>query len=92
MLATELADQLPSMSGDERMSALLPHTRASFKIQDVIPKSHLANFKLSDDEMRLIVPDDQHHGTTDDVTASQQRDQRQRFGMLVRAVDSTTNN
>lgn len=32
MMASELADQLPSKITDE-MTVLLPHTRASFKIQ-----------------------------------------------------------
>ncbi|TKR70787.1 hypothetical protein L596_022764 [Steinernema carpocapsae] len=57
MMATELSDQLPPMSTKD-LSVVLPHTRASFKIQDVIPKSHLAAFKLTDQEMQLIKPED----------------------------------
>ncbi|KAI6236016.1 Bestrophin-like protein [Aphelenchoides besseyi] len=57
MMAVDVADQLPQ----ERSVAFdpqLPHTRASFKIQDIIPKSHLAGFVISDDEMKLIKPEE----------------------------------
>ncbi|KAK0409208.1 hypothetical protein QR680_004404 [Steinernema hermaphroditum] len=57
MMATELADQLPPMSTKD-LNVVLPHTRASFKIQDVMPKSHLAAFKLTETEMQLIKPED----------------------------------
>lgn len=41
MMATELADQLPSVPGIQ-MRPILPHTRASFKIQ-VITREMTAN-------------------------------------------------
>ncbi|PAV71868.1 hypothetical protein WR25_12486 isoform B [Diploscapter pachys] len=56
-MATEMADQLPNIHG-VRMLKFIPHTRASFKIQDVIPKSHLASFRLPENEMKLIKPED----------------------------------
>ncbi|VDN59744.1 unnamed protein product [Dracunculus medinensis] len=57
MIATDLADQLPSIS-KQTINITLPHTRASFKIQDVIPRSHLSNLKLSENEMELIKPEE----------------------------------
>uniref|UniRef100_A0A914MJB8 Bestrophin homolog n=1 Tax=Meloidogyne incognita TaxID=6306 RepID=A0A914MJB8_MELIC len=57
MMASELADQLPSKITDE-MTVLLPHTRASFKIQDIIPKGSLADFQITAKEMQLIRTDE----------------------------------
>uniref|UniRef100_A0A914UQ25 Bestrophin homolog n=1 Tax=Plectus sambesii TaxID=2011161 RepID=A0A914UQ25_9BILA len=84
MIASDVADQCPKVA-EETVKHLteLPHTRASFKIMDVIPKSHLSSFKLSDDQMQLIKPDD--------LTPAQmeQRQQRLKLGGFVRAVDAT---
>jgi hypothetical protein len=57
MMASELADQVPSKITDE-MAVTLPHTRASFKIQDIIPKGHLADFQISPKDMQLIRTDE----------------------------------
>ena len=83
MMATDIADQCPTV-GDESAIDTIPHTRASFKIQDVIPKSHLASFRLSDNEMQLIKPED----IEDENKQSAAKGQRQRLGMLVRAIDA----
>ncbi len=56
MMASELADQLPSQN-EHRMDPHLPHTRASFRIQDIIPKSHLAAFRMNRNDMQLIRPE-----------------------------------
>jgi hypothetical protein len=53
MMAVDIADQLPEERNVD-FDPQLPHTRASFKIQDIIPKSHLADFSLSNEEMQLI--------------------------------------
>ncbi|KAI6176378.1 Bestrophin-like protein [Aphelenchoides bicaudatus] len=53
MMAIDVADQLPEERNVE-FNPQLPHTRASFKIQDIIPKSHLADFELTNEEMQLI--------------------------------------
>uniref|UniRef100_A0A1I7XME3 Bestrophin homolog n=1 Tax=Heterorhabditis bacteriophora TaxID=37862 RepID=A0A1I7XME3_HETBA len=83
MMATELADQCPEVGAP--MHKMIPHTRASFKIQDVIPKSHLASFKLSENEMKLIKPEDIEET---ERLLEEKRGQRQRLGVLVRAMDS----
>ncbi|MFH4980865.1 hypothetical protein AB6A40_007574 [Gnathostoma spinigerum] len=57
MMASPLADQLPPIR-KPHMGMLIPHTLASFKIQDVIPRGHLEDFKLSDSDMRLITPEE----------------------------------
>uniref|UniRef100_A0A915EIE7 Bestrophin homolog n=1 Tax=Ditylenchus dipsaci TaxID=166011 RepID=A0A915EIE7_9BILA len=57
MMATELADQLPSKISHD-LTVQLPHTRASFKIQDIIPKSHLSDFSLTLKDMQLIRPEE----------------------------------
>jgi len=57
MIASELADQMPSQV-DTRMDTELPHTRASFKIQDIMPKSHLSDFRLTNRDMMLIHPEE----------------------------------
>ncbi|CAP28972.2 Protein CBG09639 [Caenorhabditis briggsae] len=83
MMASELSDQLPSIGAP--MVPAVPHTRASFKIQDVIPKSHLAGFKLSDAEMKLIKPEDleEHERLLEETKVTN----RQRLGTLVRAIE-----
>ncbi|EGT48533.1 hypothetical protein CAEBREN_21490 [Caenorhabditis brenneri] len=83
MMASELADQLPSIGAP--MVPAVPHTRASFKIQDVIPKSHLAGFKLSEAEMKLIKPEDleEHERLLEETKVTN----RQRLGTLVRAIE-----
>ncbi|CAI5453047.1 unnamed protein product [Caenorhabditis angaria] len=83
MMATELADQLPSI--DQPMYPTIPHTRASFKIQDVIPKSHLAGFELTEHDMKLIKPEDleEHEKLLEETRAAN----RNRLGTLVRAMD-----
>ncbi|KAE9413600.1 hypothetical protein Angca_006233 [Angiostrongylus cantonensis] len=87
MMATELADQCPDVGAP--MEKLIPHTRASFKIQDVIPKSHLAAFKLSEKEMKLIKPEDIEE--TEKLIA-EKKGQRQRHGFLVKAMDEAKRN
>uniref|UniRef100_A0A915PLS9 Bestrophin homolog n=1 Tax=Setaria digitata TaxID=48799 RepID=A0A915PLS9_9BILA len=80
MMATNLANQLPTISKNG-MCALLPHTKASFKIQDVIPKSHLMDFKLTEDEMKLI--------QLDELVVKNENDKakiKQKPGLLSRAV------
>lgn len=57
MMAVDVADQLPDNSNID-FNPQLPHTRASFKIQDIIPKSHLADFELTEREMQLIKPEE----------------------------------
>ncbi|GMS82142.1 hypothetical protein PENTCL1PPCAC_4317, partial [Pristionchus entomophagus] len=83
MMATDLADQCPTV-GSIDLIKTIPHTRASFKIQDVIPKSHLASFRLSDNEMQLIKPED----IEDENRAAEAKGQRQRLGGLVRAIEA----
>lgn len=99
MMATDLADQCPDVGPP--MQKLIPHTRASFKIQvkqhiqtriwhniillqDVIPKSHLASFKLTENEMKLIKPEDIEES---ERFLEEKKGQRQRLGVLVRAMD-----
>ncbi|KAI6218835.1 Bestrophin-like protein [Aphelenchoides fujianensis] len=57
MMAVDVADQLPDGRPTE-FDPELPHTRASFKIQDIIPKSHLADFSISDEDQQLIKPEE----------------------------------
>ncbi|KAI6187563.1 Bestrophin-like protein [Aphelenchoides besseyi] len=57
MMAVDVADQLPQ-EREVAFDPQLPHTRASFKIQDIIPKSHLAGLSISNDEMKLIRPEE----------------------------------
>uniref|UniRef100_F1L7E8 Bestrophin homolog n=1 Tax=Ascaris suum TaxID=6253 RepID=F1L7E8_ASCSU len=88
MMATELADQLPTIS-QNNLNMVLPHTRASFKIQDVIPKSHLSSFKLSKNEMEVIKPEELEETEALLHDRNEKRTtQRQRLGVLVRAIDS----
>ncbi|EYC34529.1 hypothetical protein Y032_0001g455 [Ancylostoma ceylanicum] len=82
MMATDLADQCPDVGPP--MQKLIPHTRASFKIQDVIPKSHLASFKLTENEMKLIKPEDIEES---ERLLDEKKGQRQRLGGLIRAMD-----
>lgn len=56
-MASDVADQLPEERNVD-FNPQLPHTRASFKIQDIIPKSHLADFDLTSEEMQLIRPEE----------------------------------
>ncbi|CAJ0586480.1 unnamed protein product, partial [Mesorhabditis spiculigera] len=84
MMATELADQLPDVGG-LNMHPIIPHTRASFKIQDVIPKSHLAAFRLSENEMQLIRPEVLDEEAR--LIEEEKKGQRLRLGGLVRAID-----
>ncbi|EPB79421.1 hypothetical protein ANCCEY_01471 [Ancylostoma ceylanicum] len=88
-MATDLADQCPDVGPP--MQKLIPHTRASFKIQnngdllqDVIPKSHLASFKLTENEMKLIKPEDIEES---ERLLDEKKGQRQRLGGLIRAMD-----
>jgi len=53
MMASELADQLPSQCSGE-MSIILPHTRASFKIQDVVPKGSLYGYDISEKDQQVV--------------------------------------
>uniref|UniRef100_A0A0K0FVE9 Bestrophin homolog n=1 Tax=Strongyloides venezuelensis TaxID=75913 RepID=A0A0K0FVE9_STRVS len=53
VMATELADQLPPLS-EAAMNPNIPHTRASFKIQDIMPKNHLSGFQLTNREMEMV--------------------------------------
>ncbi|VDM26033.1 unnamed protein product [Toxocara canis] len=85
MMATEVADQLPSISKND-LNVILPHTRASFKIQDVVPKSHLSSFKLSKNEMEVIKPEELEE--TEALLEDDKRTNRQRLGILVRAIDN----
>ncbi|VIO98688.1 Uncharacterized protein BM_BM3773 [Brugia malayi] len=80
MMATDLANQLPTISRNG-MRVLLPHTKASFKIQDVIPKSHLMDFKLTEDEMKLIQLDELLGNSEND-----QKTTKQKSGLLSRNV------
>ncbi|GMS94303.1 hypothetical protein PENTCL1PPCAC_16478, partial [Pristionchus entomophagus] len=77
MMATNLSDQLPSI-GSIKLVKTIPHTRASFKIQDVIPKAHLASFRLSDDEMYLITAED----IEEESNSTKANGQRRRLGGL----------
>ncbi|VDM06729.1 unnamed protein product [Wuchereria bancrofti] len=103
MMATDLANQLPTISRNG-MRVLLPHTKASFKIQarisystsdhwfevyhqafisllDVIPKSHLTDFKLTEDEMKLIQLDELLGNSDND-----QKTTKQKSGLLSRNI------
>ena len=96
-MATELADQLPSIG--TVMQPTIPHTRASFKIQvdiwnheggqwyiqDIIPKSHLASFTMSENDMKLITHEDFKET---EKLIDEKKGHRQRFGLLVRAIDA----
>ncbi|CAB3396868.1 unnamed protein product [Caenorhabditis bovis] len=88
LMATELADQLPEI--DAPAYPAVPHTRASFKIQDVIPKSHLAGFRLSDTEMKLIKPEDLQE--SEKLLEQTNTNNRRRLGTLVRALDKKNKN
>uniref|UniRef100_A0A7E4UNF8 Bestrophin homolog n=1 Tax=Panagrellus redivivus TaxID=6233 RepID=A0A7E4UNF8_PANRE len=79
MMADELADQLPSNISHE-LNVILPHTRASFKIHDIIPKSALADYKFSNNDMQLIKPEELEE-------REHQKNHRARLGMLMRAID-----
>lgn len=57
MMAVDIADQLPEQS-DVKFNPQLPHTRASFKIQDIIPKSHLDGYEFTEEDMQLIRADE----------------------------------
>ncbi|CAI5453048.1 unnamed protein product [Caenorhabditis angaria] len=83
MMATELADQLPSIGAPSLPT--IPHTRASFKIQDVIPKSHLAGFELTEGDMKLIKPED--FAEQEKLLEEERQANRQRLGSLVRSMD-----
>jgi predicted membrane chloride channel (bestrophin family) len=82
MMAGELTDQLPTTVNGE-LDVIIPHTRASFKIHDIIPKSHLADYKFSTQEMQLITVEELEE--TDEPV--QHKESRQRLGMLMRAID-----
>ncbi|KHJ88064.1 hypothetical protein OESDEN_12145 [Oesophagostomum dentatum] len=84
MMATDLADQCPDPEGPP-MEKLIPHTRASFKIQDVIPKSHLASFKLTENEMKLVKQEDIEE--CERLIEQEKKGHRRRLGLLVRAMD-----
>ncbi|KHJ88815.1 bestrophin-3 domain protein [Oesophagostomum dentatum] len=84
MMATEIADQCPDLEGPP-MEKLIPHTRASFKIQDVIPKSHLASFKLTENEMKLVKQEDIEE--CERLIEQEKKGHRRRLGLLVRAID-----
>ena len=51
--------------------------------QDIIPKSHLADYKFSDDDMKLIKVEE----LEETEEAESAKGQRQRLGMLMRAID-----
>ncbi|XGW04075.1 hypothetical protein V3C99_015316 [Haemonchus contortus] len=88
MMATELADQCPDIGAP--MEKNIPHTRASFKIQDVIPKSHLASFKLTEKEMKLIKPEDIEES---ERLLAEKKGHRNRLGQIVsRALDEAKRN
>uniref|UniRef100_A0A914C9B8 Bestrophin homolog n=1 Tax=Acrobeloides nanus TaxID=290746 RepID=A0A914C9B8_9BILA len=82
MMASELADQLPTYLSVE-LNDQLPHTRASFKIQDIIPKSSLQSFKLSPVEMQLILP----HELKDADTKEKDDRKTSRVGKFIRSMD-----
>jgi predicted membrane chloride channel (bestrophin family) len=86
MMASELADQLPSMAGHE-MAVHIPHTRASFKIQDIIPKSHLSNFRLSHKDMQLIRAEELEEGKKEE----EEQAARQRLHRFMEAMDKDDN-
>uniref|UniRef100_A0A0M3I6P1 Bestrophin homolog n=1 Tax=Ascaris lumbricoides TaxID=6252 RepID=A0A0M3I6P1_ASCLU len=76
MMATELADQLPTISQNNLN-------------MDVIPKSHLSSFKLSKNEMEVIKPEELEETEALLHDRNEKRTtQRQRLGVLVRAIDS----
>lgn len=81
MMAGELADQLPSQYLD--LNVNIPHTRASFKIHDIIPKSQLSEIKFSAREMQLVKPEE----LEETEEKENQKHNRQRLGMLMRAID-----
>ncbi|VDO24267.1 unnamed protein product [Onchocerca flexuosa] len=85
-MATNLANQLPTISRNG-MRVLLPHTKASFKIQDVIPKNHLMDFKLTEDEMKLIQLDE-FVGNNE----SNEKRTEQKLGLLSRSIGANRKN
>ncbi|WKY09074.1 hypothetical protein Q1695_001877 [Nippostrongylus brasiliensis] len=87
MMATELSDQCPDIGAP--MEKLIPHTRASFKIQDVIPKSHLASFKLTEKEMKLIKPEDIEES---ERLLAEKRSNRRLGNILSRSLDDAKKN
>ncbi|VDL69817.1 unnamed protein product [Nippostrongylus brasiliensis] len=87
MMATELSDQCPDVGAP--MEKLIPHTRASFKIQDVIPKSHLASFKLTEKEMKLIKPEDIEES---ERLLAEKRSHRRLGNILSRSLDDAKKN
>ena len=81
MMAGELADQLPSQYGD--LDVFIPHTRASFKIHDIIPKSQLSDFKFTAHDMQLVKPEELEETEVEEKS----KQNRQRLGMLMRAIE-----
>ena len=81
MMAGELADQLPSEYGD--LHVFIPHTRASFKIHDIIPKSQLSDFKFTPHDMQLVKPEELEETEVEEKS----KQSRQRLGMLMRAIE-----
>ncbi|CAJ0591486.1 unnamed protein product [Cylicocyclus nassatus] len=81
MMATEIADQCPSVGPP--MEKFIPHTRASFRIQDVIPKPHLDPNKLTEEEKKLILPEDIKEI---ERLLEHKKGHIQRFGGLIRAL------
>lgn len=58
-------------------------------LQDVIPKSHLSSFKLSENEMEVIKPEElEESDALLDNKDARKNSHRQRLGLLVRAIDS----
>ncbi|KAH7700707.1 bestrophin-2b [Aphelenchoides avenae] len=82
LMATDVADQLPSWEGHD-MPVNIPHTRASFKIQDIIPKSHLSNFCLSHKEMQLICAEELEEGKKEE----EEKEQNQRLSRFMESME-----
>ncbi|KAI1709928.1 bestrophin, RFP-TM, chloride channel domain-containing protein [Ditylenchus destructor] len=85
MMASELADQLPSRASIAHdFHVQLPHTRASFKIQDIIPKSHLSDFTLTHKDMQLIRPEELEDCRQEEE--AKEKAQRSRLNQLARQI------
>ncbi|VDN20187.1 unnamed protein product [Cylicostephanus goldi] len=81
MMATEIADQCPGVGPP--MEKVIPHTRASFRIQDVIPKSHLESYNPSEEEKKQIFPEDIKEI---EKLLEHKKGHVQRFGGLIRTM------
>ncbi len=62
MIGDDIHGQMPELSKDPfwgQSNPLIPHTVASLKRRDIVFEGHLASFKLKQDEMSLVEPEEE---------------------------------